>query len=138
VPAILEIKRQAEKLGLVLNWTLPELGSIKRLDRLALLNVRRAELREAYRRMWLRNDLDICITPPAQNTALPHDMFGIAPYTTFLNCLDIRLTIYSQVGCFTKCLWGTLHSFCLTERWWAHKMQIYSYSKKDKRPPEYK
>ncbi|KAJ5107681.1 Amidase [Penicillium angulare] len=100
VPAIHEIFRRSEKLGQIIERTLPDLTGFERLDKLALLNVRRAELREAYRELWQQHDLDICIAPPAQNTAVPHDLFGLAPYTTFLNCLDYPSCIvpFGEVG----------------------------------------
>ncbi|KAJ5280027.1 Amidase [Penicillium angulare] len=100
VPGIHEIAKRAEKLGQIIEHTLPDLTEFERLDKLALLNVRRAELREAYRELWQQHDLDICIAPPAQNTAVPHDLFGLAPYTTFLNCLDYPSCIvpFGEVG----------------------------------------
>ncbi|KAJ5786430.1 Amidase [Penicillium pulvis] len=88
VPAIGHIVKLFETLGKFIKPTLPDTSTLDRMEKLALLNVRRAELREAYRKLWVQHDLDICIAPPAQNTAVPHDMFGMAPYTTFLNCLD--------------------------------------------------
>ncbi|KAJ6110760.1 Amidase [Penicillium sp. IBT 16267x] len=88
VPASGLIVKQVETLGKILKSSLPDMSTLDRMEKLALLNVRRAELREAYRKLWVQHDLDICIAPPAQNTAVPHDMFGIAPYNTFLNCLD--------------------------------------------------
>jgi amidase len=68
---------------------LPDLGEMDRMEKLAYLNTLRAELREVYRKMWVRHDLDVCIAPSAQNTAVAHDMFAIAPYTTLFNCLDV-------------------------------------------------
>lgn len=92
VPAIGHIVKLFETLGKFIKPTLPDMSNLDRMEKLALLNVRRAELREAYRKLWVQHDLDICIAPPAQNTAVPHDMFGMAPYTTFLNCLDVRFS----------------------------------------------
>ncbi|RHZ58030.1 hypothetical protein CDV55_100768 [Aspergillus turcosus] len=88
VPALVHIHRQVEILKQAGKTSLPNLSHLDRLDKLAALNARRAELREAWRKMWTSHDLDICLAPPAQNTAVAHDMFGLAPYTTFLNCLD--------------------------------------------------
>ncbi|KAJ5947936.1 Amidase [Penicillium verhagenii] len=88
VPAIGHIVNQFEKLGQIITPSLPDMSALSLMEKLALLNVRRAELREAYRKLWVLHDLDICVAPPAQNTAVQHDMFGLAPYTTFLNCLD--------------------------------------------------
>ncbi|KLJ13351.1 hypothetical protein EMPG_11727 [Blastomyces silverae] len=88
VPAMLYIGKQAAKMRGVYQRTLPDMSHFERLDKLALISARRAELREAYRKLWMQNALDICIAPPAQATAMPHDTFGMPPYCTFLNCLD--------------------------------------------------
>ena len=90
VPALGFIMKQLERLLQLSGTTLPDMSALDRLGRLALLNTRRAELREAWRKLWVQHDLEICIAPPAQNTALPHDTFGVAPYTAFLNYLDVR------------------------------------------------
>ncbi|KAJ5754645.1 Amidase [Penicillium manginii] len=59
-----------------------------------------AEIREEYRKLWLANDLDVCIAPPAQSTAVQHDTFGLPPYTAFLNTLDFPSCIlpFGHVG----------------------------------------
>ncbi|KAE8386113.1 amidase signature domain-containing protein, partial [Aspergillus alliaceus] len=88
IPGILHIRQQVEKVRGFYPSTLPDLSALDRLDKLAVLNTRRAALRESYRKMWLRHELDVCLAPPAQTTAVKHDMFGFAPYTIFLNCLD--------------------------------------------------
>ncbi|KAJ5637117.1 Amidase [Penicillium lividum] len=88
VPAIEHITRQFARLGQIIKPSLPDMSALDRMEKLALLNVRRAELRETYRKLWVHHNLDICIAPPAQHTAVSHDMFGLAVYTTFLNCLD--------------------------------------------------
>ena len=89
VPAMHYLGKQAEKLLGFYKPTLPDTTGLDPLHKLALLNTRRAELRESYRKMWLEHDLDICIAPSAQTTAVPHDTFGVAPYTTFTNVLDV-------------------------------------------------
>lgn len=92
VPALVHMRKLVEKLNL-LNPSKPDMNSLDRLGKLALLNTRRAELRESYRKVWVRLDLDICLAPTAQSTAVSHDRFGLAPYTTFLNCLDVSLIV---------------------------------------------
>lgn len=87
----------------------PDFSHLDRLGRLAALNTKRADLRETWRKMWISHDLDICLAPSAQNTAVPHDMFGLAPYTTFLNCLDVsclfcRLKISSNDAQYPSCI----------------------------------
>jgi amidase len=89
VPALRRIGAQIERLNQAHQSSLPDMSEMDRLGRLAALNTRRAELRDEYRVMWLRHDLDICLAPPAQNSAVAHDTFGPSPYTTFLNCLDV-------------------------------------------------
>ncbi|KAJ6007516.1 hypothetical protein N7540_011492 [Penicillium herquei] len=88
VPAIGIIMNQIEMVKQMFPSSQPETSDLDRMGNLALLNVRRAKLRENYRKLWLRHDLDICIAPLSQNTAVPHDTSGIAPYATFLNTLD--------------------------------------------------
>ncbi|KAL4891091.1 amidase signature domain-containing protein [Aspergillus ambiguus] len=88
VPAMHHIKKQGEVLRQFYKSALPDLSHLDRLGQLAFLNTRRAELRETYRKMWGRLGLDVCISPSAQSTAVPHDTFGLPPYTGFLNTLD--------------------------------------------------
>jgi amidase len=88
VPSLVHIGKLIEWLKLN-KPTLPDMSSLDSMGKLALLNTHRAELREGYRKMWLHHNLDICLAPPAQSTAVAHDNFGVAPYTTFLNCLDV-------------------------------------------------
>lgn len=89
VSAMHYLMKQAAKIMSFYKPTLPDTTSLDPLHKLALLNTHRAELREAYRKTWLQHDLDICIAPPAQTTAVLHDTFGVAPYTTLTNVLDV-------------------------------------------------
>lgn len=89
VPAMFYMLKQGEKLRQFYKPSLPDMTTLDRLDKVALLNTRRAELREVHRKLWLQHNLDICIAPPAQTTAVPHDTFGVAPYTTLTNLLDV-------------------------------------------------
>ncbi|KAL3482856.1 amidase signature domain-containing protein [Aspergillus germanicus] len=97
-PAILHIGTQIERLCLIRTPTItPNVNDISdKMEKFGILNARRAELREAYRALWAKHSLDACIAPPAQSTAVRHDGFGLAPYTTFLNCLDVRFPIFSS------------------------------------------
>jgi amidase len=88
VPSLVHIAKLVEVLKLQ-KTTLPDMSSLDSMGKLALLNTLRAELRESYRKMWLHHKLDICLAPPAQSTAMAHDNHGAAPYTTFLNLLDV-------------------------------------------------
>ncbi|KAH7121642.1 amidase signature domain-containing protein [Dactylonectria macrodidyma] len=58
------------------------------LSRIAALNVKKAEILDAWRMIWNDNQLDAVIGPGAQNTAVEHDLYGVPPYTTLLNVLD--------------------------------------------------
>lgn len=88
VPSLVHIGKLIEGLKQQKS-TLPDMSGLDSMGKLALLNTHKAELRESYRKMWLHHDLDICLAPPAQSTAAAHDNFGVAPYTTFLNLLDV-------------------------------------------------
>ncbi|CAI7623513.1 unnamed protein product [Penicillium bialowiezense] len=100
VSAMHYLMKQAAKIMSFYKPTLPDTTSLDPLHKLALLNTHRAELREAYRKTWLQHDLDICIAPPAQTTAVLHDTFGVAPYTTLTNVLDYPSCIipFGEVG----------------------------------------
>ncbi|GMG26481.1 unnamed protein product [Aspergillus oryzae] len=89
VPALQHIGAQIAKVKQFHKPSLPDMSSMDRLAKLAALNTCRAELKEEYREMWKQHNLDLCLAPPAQNTAVAHDAFGPAPYTIFLNCLDV-------------------------------------------------
>lgn len=98
VSAMHYLMKQAGKLIGFYKPTVPDTTDLDPLHKLALLNTHRAELREAYRKIWLHHDLDICIAPPAQTTAVPHDTFGLAPYTTVTNVLDVGDITYWMVN----------------------------------------
>ncbi|CAL5868128.1 uncharacterized protein PFLUO_LOCUS2352 [Penicillium psychrofluorescens] len=99
-PAILYMKQQAEALQQVQKSTLGNIEGLDRMGKLALLNTRRAGFREVWRKMWLRLNLDICLAPGAQGTAVPHDKYGLSPYTCLLNFLDYPSCIipYGKAG----------------------------------------
>ena len=56
--------------------------------RVAALNCKREIIQEDWRKLWKDHKLDGVIGPAAQNTAIPHDTYGLPPYTLFLNVLD--------------------------------------------------
>ncbi|OAP65475.1 hypothetical protein AYL99_01447 [Fonsecaea erecta] len=66
----------------------PDIDKLDRLQKFAALTVKRQELSEDWRKTWSEMELDAVISPPAQNTAVPHDTYGWPPYTCFLNLLD--------------------------------------------------
>jgi amidase len=67
----------------------PDLKSLDFVHRYAALTVKRQEICENWRKIWLEKKLDAVLSPSAQNTALPHDTFGWPPYTAFVNLLDV-------------------------------------------------
>lgn len=88
-PAIIHIMQQVKQLSQFHTPTLPDTKDMDRLGKLAVFNSHRMELREVWRKLWHHHNLDICLAPSAQSTAVLHDKFGISPYTSFLNCLDV-------------------------------------------------
>ncbi len=53
------------------------------------LNVARADYIERWNEIWVKNRLDVVIGPGSQTTAMPHDTYGSAPYTTQTNLLEV-------------------------------------------------
>ncbi|RMZ70987.1 general amidase-b [Pyrenophora seminiperda CCB06] len=72
---------------------LSDCASLTGIRLLTALNVKREFLQEAWRKLWLNHNLDAVISPGAQNTAIPHDTYGLPPYTLFLNVLDYPAVI---------------------------------------------
>lgn len=68
---------------------IPDLSKLDRLSQLAVLRTKRAVIVEAWREIWVRNNLDLVISPSAQSTAVEHDRFGLPAYTTLTNVLDV-------------------------------------------------
>ncbi|EXJ94757.1 hypothetical protein A1O1_03155 [Capronia coronata CBS 617.96] len=66
----------------------PSLEGVDALHKLAVLTVKRQEIAEDWRKIWLENKFDVVIGTPSQTTAVPHDTFGWPPYTCLLNLLD--------------------------------------------------
>jgi len=60
-------------------YTIPELFD---------LNVARSNYTERWNQIWVDNKLDVVIGPGSQTTAVPHDTYGTAPFTTMWNLLD--------------------------------------------------
>ncbi|KAE8364095.1 amidase signature domain-containing protein [Aspergillus caelatus] len=68
-----------------------ELGIFEKID--GLHNARNAYAEE-WRRTWVQHDIDVLLTPGAQNTATPHDTYGWPPYTVIWNLLDVSSQLY--------------------------------------------
>ena len=46
----------------------------------------------AWHKVWTDNKLDVILCPGAENTAVPHDTYGIPTYTMVWNLLEVRPT----------------------------------------------
>lgn len=68
------------------------------VERLAVLNVKRAKIADEWRAIWKEEKLNGVISAPSQGGAVAHDTFGLPPYTTFLNVLDVSLPLCSKKG----------------------------------------
>lgn len=53
------------------------------------LNTMGDAILEDWRKLWVKYNLDACVGPPAQGCAIEHDLFGMVPYTCFLNLLNV-------------------------------------------------
>ncbi|KAF5008795.1 hypothetical protein FDECE_4950 [Fusarium decemcellulare] len=62
-----------------------ELDALHRLDKLDRL---RAHYIQEWKRTWFDHGLDAILAPGADKTAVPHDTYGMVPYTTLFNLLD--------------------------------------------------
>ncbi|EOA89243.1 uncharacterized protein SETTUDRAFT_127824 [Exserohilum turcica Et28A] len=67
---------------------LDDIAGLEGVVRVAAINTKREAIIEAWREMWKQQKLDVMIGPPAQHTAVPHDTYGLPPYTLLLNVLD--------------------------------------------------
>ncbi|KAF0321263.1 amidase [Colletotrichum asianum] len=52
------------------------------------LDAARAKFAEMWHRMWFDHKLDAIVAPGADKTAVPHDTYGLMPYTVVFNLLD--------------------------------------------------
>ncbi len=87
IPSRRRIQTERQKL---IGTCMPDFGASTGLDRLAILINKRAELTASWHKLMNQHGLDAVISPAAQTTAVEHDLFGIPPYTSFLNLLDVR------------------------------------------------
>ena len=78
---------------------LRDIDTLQGVDKLAALNVKRAAVADGWRELWRKHRFDAVISPSAQHTALPHDQFGIPPYTVFLNTMDVSPSFSSGTAC---------------------------------------
>lgn len=88
-PDIPSRQRIVDELKRLKSDYLPDLTGLSDLDKLATLTIKKAAAVEGWRRIWQNHRLDAVIGPSAQNTAVQHDLFGVPPYTCFLNVLNV-------------------------------------------------
>jgi amidase len=88
IPSRAVVAKLAEELG---SRFVPEFEDMAPLERLSILNIERGEIIKNWHTLFRKYDLDAVICPPAPNTAVEHDMYGLTPYTSFLNLFDISL-----------------------------------------------
>lgn len=92
---------------------LPDTRAIKDgLERLAILNVKRYEIQDLWKKMWVARGLDAVIGPGAQTTAVEHDMYALAPYTCLFSLLDVS-SIAFRVLCEVKWLTSRQYPACV-------------------------
>lgn len=88
-PFIPSLRAMSKELrGIELSF-LPDLSVMDGLQRFETLQTKRAEIAEAWRKLWVKHQLDAVISPVAQHTAVEHDAFGYQAYTAVLNLLDV-------------------------------------------------
>ncbi|KAF2169058.1 hypothetical protein M409DRAFT_21067 [Zasmidium cellare ATCC 36951] len=58
------------------------------MDDLFEINVDAGEYKASWNSLWAQNKLDVILCPGAETTAVPHDTFGIPPYTLVWNLLQ--------------------------------------------------
>ncbi|KAI8716784.1 Amidase [Fusarium sp. LHS14.1] len=87
-PCIPSRQRIVDELKRLKSDYLPDLTGLGDLEKLATLNTKKAAAVEGWRRIWQTHHLDAVIGPSAQNMAVQHDLYGVPPYTCFLNVLN--------------------------------------------------
>lgn len=96
-PCIPSRQRIVDELKRLKSDYLPDLTGLDDLEKLATLNIKKAAAVEGWRRIWQTHHLDAVIGPSAQNTAVQHDLYGVPPYTCFLNVLNVSHGCISEV-----------------------------------------
>jgi amidase len=60
------------------------------MDELFDINVAKAAYKASWNAVWTSYNLDVILCPGAQNTAVPHDTYGMPIYTAVWNLLEVR------------------------------------------------
>jgi len=59
------------------------------LEALYNLNQQRNQMKEEFRELIVKSQVDAIVMPGYQGTAQPHDIFGFVPYTVLWNVIDV-------------------------------------------------
>ncbi|KAH7553089.1 hypothetical protein BM1_08062 [Bipolaris maydis] len=87
-PLVPSVKQSMGAFHAFKNSFLDDMAHLEGVKRVAALNVKRNIIMDEWRSLWKEQKLDVVIGPSAQHTAVPHDTYGLPPYTLFLNVLD--------------------------------------------------
>ena len=68
---------------------LPVSDDLPVFDKIDQLHHARQTVADAWRKVFVAENLDVVLAPGAQNTAVPHDTFGWPPYTALWNVIDV-------------------------------------------------
>lgn len=98
-PLIPSVEKARKVMGKTSFRFIDDINDLEGLPLLTALNVKRAALIEDWRKLWSKYQLDAVMAPAAQHTAVPHDQYERAPYTVFLNCLDVSEGMESLLRC---------------------------------------
>jgi amidase len=91
-PAIPSMVTLVKQIGDI-KWNfLPDLSAMDGLQKFGMLQNKRAEIVDAWRKLWTKHDLDAVIAPPGQSTAVEHDRYGWPAYSAFLSILDVSFS----------------------------------------------
>jgi hypothetical protein len=74
------------------------------LDGLWDMNLQKMKIVHAYHKLVVENELDAILMPGNSATAVPHDTYGITPFTVLQNLLNVSLV-------FSHCVMGELTRF---------------------------
>lgn len=70
-------------------------GIVNKKDKYTLedvfdLNLAWGGYKAEWQKIWTEHELDVILTPGAENTAVLHDTYGIPVYTMVWNLLEVR------------------------------------------------
>ena len=92
-PAVTSVVQTRKLMSELAPNFLKEIDNLTGIEKLAALNVKRLAVANTWRQLWNKYEFDAVLSPAAQHTALPHDAYGLPPYTVFLNTLDVSLLL---------------------------------------------